>query len=151
MNSKKQFVVIPYKSVGDLNFSMTQLDVEQILGKSYETINDNIMGEIREYRTDFILVYIRNKLVDIRFSDKNKLNEINIYLNDIVINNCSNIIDVLINYPNSKPSEIFNGYINFYGLGINLGGFGKAKSKEGREIRFFAKNRIKYYEHYLKA
>jgi hypothetical protein len=149
--AKRHYIVKPYESVGDLKFGMTQLEIEHIIGKSNEIIDDKVMGEIRENRNDFVLVYIRKKLVDIRFSEKHNLNEINIFLEDINLCNTLNIIDTLSNYPNSKPSKIFKGYINFYGLGINFSGIGKTKSKEGKEIRFFAMNRKKYYELYLKA
>ena len=151
IKTKRQYVVVPFKSVGNLKFGMTQEDVEGIMGKPNETIDDKIMGEVRESRNDFILIYIRKKLVEVRFSDKLNLEEIEIVLGSINLFDCPNVVDTLLNYPNSKPSKKVKGYINFYGLGINLGGFGKTKLKDSREMRIFAKGRIKYFELYLTA
>jgi hypothetical protein len=55
---KKEYVIVPFISVGNINFGMTQEEVEAFEGNPKNTVNDPIMGEIREEREYFEIVYM---------------------------------------------------------------------------------------------
>ena len=148
---KEKFEIIPFVSVNNMKFGMTLEDIEYLIGKPNDLINDEIMGEVRAYYSNFVLIFIRKKLIEFSFNESIGMNELEIIVNGGEIVNNVKIIDVLSELPKSKPSEIKRGSINFYGLGINLGGFKKSKYFPKKEIRVFSKGRIKYYELYLNA
>ncbi|WP_452231750.1 hypothetical protein [Lacinutrix sp. MEBiC02595] len=148
---KKKYDVVPFVSVGKMEFGMTKDQIEDIIGKPSDIIDDNIMGEVRVHYPDFILVFIRKKLVDVRFSDQLNMDNTLLFIKGINILETKNLIEVLSEITRSKPSNEIKGFINFYGLGINLAGFGKKKMKDKREVRFYSKGRKKYYELYLSA
>ncbi|AYN04384.1 hypothetical protein [Flavobacterium sp. 140616W15] len=148
---KEELNIIPFVSVGEIKFGMTKEEVFELMGEANDLINDLIMNEVRAYYDDFVLVFIRKRLVDFRFSSETNLENVKIFINNIDLVNTNNIINVLSSLSNSKPSEEVKGYINFYGLGICLGGFGKRKINSGKEIRVFSKGRLGYYKIFLEA
>ncbi len=148
---KEELNIIPFVSVGEIKFGMTKEEVFELMGEANYLINDLIMNEVRACYDDFVLVFIRKRLVDFRFSSETNLENVKIFINNIDLVNTNNIINVLSSLSNSKPSEEVKGYINFYGLGICLGGFGKRKINSGKEIRVFSKGRLGYYKIFLEA
>jgi Ca2+-binding EF-hand superfamily protein len=129
----------------DILFGMTQKDVKKILEEDAPKIEiDNIMEEVREYRSGMILIYKNKELIDITFT----LN-VNLWINNIEVFNNENFLDEISKFDNPTP-EGKNGYINFYDLGISIGGFGKRKIPEKKLVSAFSKNRIKFYEFFLK-
>jgi hypothetical protein len=147
---KKEYVIVPFISVGNIKFGMTQEEIEAFEGKPKNTTNDPIMGEIREEREYFEIVYIRKKVAEIRFSDAMKMKELNLSYQNLDLTESSNLIESLSSINKSKPSKEVKKCINFYGLGFSLLGY-RNKTLTGREITFFAKNRLEFYELYLIA
>lgn len=148
---KKKYEVIPFVSVGNVRFGMSKEEIEHVLGKPNQVIDDSILGEVRVEYPDFVLVLIRKRLVDVRFSDELNMDNLIIVVREVNLLETENLLDVLSGKPKSKPSKEIKGFINFYGLGMNLAGFGKKKMKNKRELRFYSKGRKKYYELYLSA
>ena len=143
-------ILNPYKGINfynnDILFGMTQKDVKKILKENAPKIEiDHIMEEIREYRLGMIFTFIEKKLSDITFSLHVDLHfeGINIFENEHVISELSKY--------DTPTSESKGGYINFYKLGISLGGFGKRKIPEKKLATAFSRERIKFYESLLKV
>ncbi len=143
-----EYIVKPYISVGNIEFEKSIEDTIENLGEPIKIIEDEIMRETRVYYPNFVLVFLRNRLKDIRFSDELEMKKLNILLNEVNITKEKDLITRLSEIPKSKPSEIIKKTINFNGLGINITNY---ESKIKREIRFFAKSRKKYYELYQLA
>ena len=128
-----------------INFNMSQKEVRKITGENAPKVEiDNIMEEIREYRSGIIFIYINKKLVDIIFSL-----HVELFINGIEVFKSSNLIEELKQY--DEQAEETNTYSNFYKLGISVGGFGKRKIPEKKLVTAFCKDRIKFYEMYLKS
>ncbi|MDR2904519.1 MAG: hypothetical protein LBU73_00985, partial [Helicobacteraceae bacterium] len=85
------------------------------------------------------------ELVDITFT----LN-VDLWINNIEVFNNDNFLNEISKFDNPTP-EGKNGYINFYGLGISIGGFGKKKIPEKKLVSAFSENQIKFYEFFLKV
>ena len=150
-------IIKPYKGIVDngkkINFDMTQKEVEKALGYKAAKIEiDNIMEETREIRYACIYRYINKKLVDIQFNLNNNLmiKEIELFNEKDETVNKEEIIKKLKEIDTSSE-ESKDGYINFYKLGINLGGFGKKKIPEKMLVIAFSKERINFYKRFLKA
>lgn len=130
----------------EINFGMSQEDVDNHLGEKAPRIEiDNIMKEIREQRHGMIFCYINKKLSDITFSIDTDL-----YINDIDVFNTNDLLENLSKIDNPTP-EAKNGYVNFYKLGVSIGGFGKRKIPEKRIVTAFCKNRVEFYKFFLKV
>ncbi|WP_405397838.1 hypothetical protein [Maribacter sp. Asnod2-G09] len=144
---KKKYEVIPFISVGNINFGISKENVEENIGKPNKIIDNPIMGEVSVYYPDFILIFIRKRLVDVRFTDELNMDNLSIIVKEVDILETKNLINILSEMPRAKPSKEIKGYINFYNLGLNLAGFGRKKMKNKREIRFFSKGRKNIMSH----
>ena len=128
-----------------INFNMSQKEIRKITGENAPKIEiDNIMEEIREYRWGMVFRYINKKLVDIDFS----LN-VELVINGIEIFTEKNLIEKLKEY-DIPTEESKGGYMNFYKLGISIGGFGKRRIPEKRLVCAFCEERREFYETILK-
>ena len=140
----------PYEGITigsvDVNFGMSQKEVKRILKEEAPRIEiDNIMEEIREMRWGMIFTYTKKQLL---MGIRATLN-VELYYEDIDIFNTEGVIDKLSLFDSPTP-EAQNGYINFYGLGISMGGFGKRKIPEKKLVSIFPKDRVRFYEFFLK-
>ena len=117
-------------------------ELTYIGGKSF--LPNNIMEEIREYRWGMVFRYINKKLVDIDFS----LN-VELVINGIEIFTEKYLIEKLKEY-DIPTEESKGGYMNFYKLGISIGGFGKRRIPEKRLVCAFCEERREFYETILK-
>jgi hypothetical protein len=149
-------IIKPYVGIEDdgreINFNMTQKEVEKVLGeKAFKIEIDNIMNETREHRRACIYKYIKRKLVDITFTANNDLiiNGIELFKEIDELTNKEKIVKNLKEI-DTTAAEGRNGYMNFYKLGICLGGFGKKKIPEKKLVRVFCKDRIKFQEFFIK-
>ncbi|WP_431427163.1 hypothetical protein ACRASQ_14340 [Bacteroides hominis] len=143
-------ILKPYKGILfygiEINFGISQKDVNNLLGEKAPKIEiDNIMKEVREQRSGMIFCYINKKLSDITFS----MNA-NLYINDIEVFNTNDLLENLSKIDDPTP-EAKNGYVNFYKLGISIGGFGKRKIPEKRIVTAFCKSRVEFYNFFLKV
>jgi hypothetical protein len=156
-------IIEPYVGISfygkTINFNMSQKDIIKIFGEKAPKINiDNIMGVIEEYRAGMILTYKNKKLADITFTSN-----VDLYINGIElfkgIEQESNTKDKVINKVevlkkleahDIPTDEGKNGYMNFYKLGICIGGFGKRKIPEKILVTAFSEERIKFYEFFIK-
>jgi len=130
----------------EIKFGITQKELKKILGEAPKIEIDNIMDEIREYRLGMIFTFIEKKLSDITFSlhvDDLCFESINIFQDESVISKLSQY--------DTPTQESKGGYINFYELGISLGGFGKRKIPEKKLVTVFPKERTRFYECFLKV
>jgi hypothetical protein len=148
-NQNMGVIIYPYKGINfytkDIFYGMTQEEVKNILGEDAPKIEiDNIMEETREYRSGMIFTYINNELIDITFTVN-----VDLWIDNIEVFNDKNFLSTISNF-DTPTSEGKNGYINFYGLGISIGGFGKRKIPEKKLVTAFSKSRIKFYEFLLK-
>jgi hypothetical protein len=142
-------IIKPYIGIEDdgkiINFSMSQKEIEKILDeKAFKIEIDNIMNETREHRRASIYKYIKRKLIEITFTVNNDL-----IINGYNVFNETEIIERLKEF-DTPTAEGKNGYINFYKLGICLGGFGKRKIPEKKIVRVFCEERIKFQEFFIK-
>jgi hypothetical protein len=142
-------IIKPYVGIDfygkNINFNMSQKEIRKIIGENAPKIEiDNIMEEIREYRSGMIFTYKNKKLLDITFT-------INVELNifDIEIFKEENLLEKIKEH-DSPTVEGKNGYMNFYKLGICIGGFGKRKIPEKKLVTAFCEERIKFYEFFIK-
>jgi hypothetical protein len=142
-------IINPYIGIEDdgkiINFKMSRKEVEKILGeKAFKIEIDNIMNETREHRRAMVYKYEKGKLVDITFTVN-----VDLIINGLDIFNEDKIIEKLKEF-DIPTAEGKNGYINFYKLGICLGGFGKKKIPEKKLVRAFCEERIKFQEFFIK-
>jgi hypothetical protein len=149
-------IIKPYVGIEDdgreINFNMTQKEVEKVLGeKAFKIEIDNIMNETREHRRACIYIYIKRKLVDITFTANNDLiiNGIELFKEIDELTNKEEIVKKLKEI-DTTAAEGTNGYMNFYKLGICLGGFGKKKIPEKKLVIVFCKDRIKFQEIFIR-
>lgn len=144
------YTIYPFEGINEIKFNMNQKDIKKLIGKADNIICDNIMGEIREERKGVVLVYIKSKLIDIHFENRFfHEKENNLFLEEINFNYSLDVLRDLRNLKNSNPSKEKNGYINFYGLGICLAGFGKRKIPEGKIVYVYPRTRIESYKRFL--
>ncbi len=129
----------------EINYGITQKEIKKILGEAGRIEIDNIMDEIREYRLGMIFTFIEKKLKDITFSS-----HVELYYESVNIFESDNTILELSNY-DTPTQESKGGYINFYKIGVSLGGFGKKKIPEKKLVCTFSKDRKNFYEILLKV
>jgi hypothetical protein len=134
----------PYKGIlfgdKDLHFGISQKILKKELGEAAKIEIDNIMNEVREYRSGMVFTFIGKKLNDITVS-----RHVELYFENIRLFDNENVISELSNY-DTPTLESKGGYMNFYKLGISLGGFGKRKIPEKRLVCIFPEERKKFYE-----
>jgi|GEM_PF-6758136 len=144
------YIVKPFEGINDIKFGMTQLEVELKVGKA-ESSKTILLNNIVEYRDDILFVYVENSLADIRFSDKFQYEKHNIVLDETKLINNEKTVDLLINKAGTLPSDIVKNCIVFHGIGVCFLGFKNAKMQTEKELRFYSKERARFYKIFLKA
>jgi hypothetical protein len=133
----------------DINFGMNQNEIANLWGTPPKFSVNNTSKKIEEPREGRLLTY---EFEGDYFSRTEKLKTIEIIIDkgwtvfyeNIDIFNDLEVIKKLTEYDTPTPN---NGkYINFYKLGISLGGFGKKKIEENKMIFIFSEDKIKFFE-----
>lgn len=107
-----------------IRYGMTRQSVHEAFGVEPAIVEiDNVMEEIREHRFGMVFIYEKEKLIHIEVSLNVKL-----MYKDIDIFGLYNSVELLSKY--DIPTSNVGKYMNFYKLGIMLGGFGKRKIPE---------------------
>jgi hypothetical protein len=107
----------------EINFGMTQKEVESLLGQPATFKVNNLTNQIHEPRDGTIFIYKCEELFSIEVPIGSG---IKIFYKNVDILNDKDTISNLSEYDIPTPN---NGkYMNFYKLGILLGGFGKKKN-----------------------
>ena len=144
----KPFVGVTYNS-SKIDFGMNQNEVANLWGNPTKFSVNNTSKKIEEPREGRVLTY---EFEDNYFTRTEKLKIIEItigtgwtiFYEDIDIFYDPNAISKLSEFDLPTPN---NGkYMNFYNLGISLGGFGKKKIDENKIIFIFSKDKIGYFE-----
>ena len=144
----RPFVGITYNG-NEIEFGMNQNEIANLCGNPTKFYVNNSSKKIEEPREGRLLTY---EFEDNYFTRTEKLKIIEItigtgwtiFYEDIDIFNDSDAILKLSEFDLPTPN---NGkYINFYNLGISLGGFGKKKIDENKIIFIFSKDKIEHFE-----
>lgn len=107
-----------------IKYGMTRQSIQEAFGIEPAIVEiDNVMEEIRERRFGMVFTYEKGKLIHIEVSLNVKL-----MYKEIDIFGLSNSVELLSKY--DIPTSNVGKYMNFYKLGIMLGGFGKRKIPE---------------------
>lgn len=123
-----------------VKFGMTRQSVEKAFGVEPAVIEiDNVMGEVRERRFGMIFTFEKNKLLYIEIS----LN-VQLRYKNIDIFNALNTVELLSKY--DTPTLNIGKYMNFYKLGIMLGGFGKRKIPEKKLVFVYPQKKKGFFE-----
>lgn len=130
---------------------MSQEEVAIIDGIAPKILIDNIMNNTTEYRNGSIkLTFIENKFVDILIPEKPADNQIfisgTLKINLFQGNNLE-LLKKSYQCIESKNKR----YLLIPEIGICAGGCGEKKTKEGKIIIAFCKERLKWYETFINA
>lgn len=134
----------PFQGINEIKFDMTQEEIKKILGDAAKIEINNITRQTIEFRNGMQFKIIDHKLKDIIVSK-----HVELFYNDIDLFNSINTIELLSQF--DEPIFGKNGYVNFYNLGLSLGGFGKKRIPEDKLVIIFAKDRIDFYKIYLEV
>lgn len=134
----------PLVGINEIKFGSSQERVIEILGEAARIEIDNVMRETREQRMGMIFRYIGDELKDVIMSEY-----VEAYIFDLPIFQTDNLIEKLSKY--DEPTEEIDGYVNFYNIGLSLGGFGNGTIPEGRLATAFSKDRVQFYKYFLEA
>lgn len=126
----------------EVNFGMSQTDVEKVLGKPPKFEVNNLINQIFEPRSGTTFHYKENELysVDIPI-DKGVV----VTYAGIDLLNDKDTIAKLSQYDN-EPTPCNGKFINFYKLGICLGGFGRKRIPEKKMITIFSSKQIDLFK-----
>jgi hypothetical protein len=119
----------------EISFGMNQKDVESILGKPAKYEVNNLINMICEPRDGTTFFYGKGGLESIDIPLQTTLK---VYYEDIDILHDKESISKLAKY--DTPTADDGKYMNFYKLGICLGGFGKKRIPEKKLVTVFAEN-----------
>jgi hypothetical protein len=124
----------------EISFGMSQQDVENVLGKptSYEV--NNLIDLTWEPRDGATFFYGKNGLQSVDIPLQKSLK---VYYNDIDILHDKESVLKLSEY--DTPTANDGQYMNFYKLGICLGGFGRKRIPEKKLVTVFAENRTEMF------
>lgn len=140
-----EIIINPLKGIffkeKEIVFGMTQQKVELLLGPPTSFHVNNLINQIHEPRNGAIFKYENNNLFSIEIPINSGLK---VLFKDIEILNDKEAVCKLSKFDTPTPD---NGkYMNFYKLGILLGGFGKKRIPEKKIVIVFPKDKIEYYE-----
>jgi len=140
------FNVEPFIGVNDYIFGDNQNITKKKDGKPYKIEIDNIMNITKEIRKGIVLIFIKKRLEEIiiQKTEQANLNGIDIFCDPNVIERLCHIDG---NHEKSKDGK----YILFRGLGVCLGGFLKKKIPEDKLMIVVSKDRLPFYELFLKV
>ena len=123
-----------------IKYGMTRQSIQEVFGVEPSIVEiDNVMDEIREHRFGMIFTFEKEKLICIEVSLNTKL----IY-KEVDIFGLSNTIELLSKY--DTPTSNVGKYMNFYKLGIMLGGFGKKKIPEKKLAFLYPQKERGFFE-----
>ena len=138
-------IVIPLQGVlykgRKVNYGMTQQDVINILGNSACYQANEISKVISEQRNGVMFEYENGLLSSLQIQINSGLN---ILYEDINIFNDKETVAKL--KIHDTPTSDNGQYMNFYKLGICLGGFGKKKIPENKYVFLFSESKLKFFE-----
>jgi len=136
----------PFEGVNNVKFGMTQSEVETITDKATEIIENPILNEINEIRNCVSYVYRNGKLIEFKFGEDFNYNQNSIIFSGMVLCNDLETIEKLSMNPENKISDIVRGVVVFHGIGACFSGFKKMKLNIEKEICFYSKDRLRFYE-----
>ncbi|MEO7426176.1 MAG: hypothetical protein ABI036_13395 [Fibrobacteria bacterium] len=134
----------PYRCVGPLKFGMTVDQVKAILGAPVSSKIAN--GNITEVRENMKLVYD---------APKGKLYCINLRAPTPIAFGGSLLFKekdpIAFLSKLDKETKEGGGYVNFMGLGLLAGGFGKRRIPEGKLLMAYSKAKLKVYTYFTEV
>lgn len=133
------FLVIPFKSVGKIEFGMDKIEIENFFGRSPDYIDIGFLGKTNMVWGDITVKINKKGVVDeVTFGSSE---EIHVLLNAIDLLKDSQVIKKLNKI--EEPDSIV-GFKVYYSLGIAITGTGK--SKEERTVSVFSKELVKQWK-----
>jgi hypothetical protein len=135
----------------ELKFGMSQSEINNLLGKPAKFEVSNLINQMFEYRNGMIFHYKFEEDFNSNYG-KEKLHTIDvpkgsgmkIFYEGIDILNDNEAVSKLSKFDTPTPD---NGkFMNFYKLGICLGGYGRKKIPQKRLVSVFPKWEIKTYK-----
>ena len=133
------FLVIPFKSVGKIEFGMEKIEIENLFGRSPDHIDIGFLGKTNMVWGDITVKINKKGIVDeVTFGTSEK---IHVLLNDIDLLKESQVIKKLNKL--EEPDNVV-GFKVYYSLGIAITGTGK--SKEERTVSVFSKALVKQWK-----
>jgi len=146
------YIIHPCERYNEIPFCCSQNEVQEIAGQAYKILIDNIMKETYEYREGSTkLTFVNDQFVDVWIPQKPAMNQV--YLNtmppymDLFDNSVFELLKQNYSYQEAKDKRC----ILFPELGICMWGCGEKRTKEGKIIIAFCKERISRYELFLNA
>ena len=132
----KPYVGVSFKGT-EINFGMSQKEVEDILGKPVKYEVNNLIDLIWEPRDCATFFYGKSGLqsVDFPLQETQKVS-----YEDIDILHDKEAVIKLSKF--DMPTADDGKYMNFYKLGICLGGFGKKRIPEKKLVTVFPENQM---------
>ena len=131
-----EIIIIPLKGVEftgkEISFGMSQKDVEDILGKPTRYEVNNLIDLIFEPRDGTTFIYGKEGLQSIDIPLQKSLK---VYYEDIDILHEKDAVLKLSEY--DTPTANDGKFMNFYKLGICLGGFGRKRIPEKKLVTVF--------------
>ncbi|MDR1315866.1 MAG: hypothetical protein LBK13_03235 [Spirochaetales bacterium] len=135
----------------EIKFGMSQREIENLLEKPEEFEVSNLSKGITESRdaADFFYWFQGDYIINygieqLRSLDVPLESGIRIFYKDIDILNDEEAVSKLSQY--DTPTADDGKYMNFYELGICLGGYGRKKLFRGKIVTLFSRVDIKYFE-----
>lgn len=124
----------------EILFGMSQKEVEIILGKPSKYEVNNLIGSTIEPREGTIFFYKNNGLtsIDIQLQESVK-----VYYEGIDILHDKESVMKLSKY--DTPTANDGKYMNFYELGISLGGYGRKRIDEKKLVSIFSESEKKMF------
>jgi len=141
-----EYIFKPFKGINEINFGMSQRDVEVLEGETNNIKENSVYREIIETRNGVLYIYRNNKLIEIKFNESFDFDKNSIIWNNIKVFNDLKTIEILSNIPETKHSEIVRGVIVFHGIGACFSGFKKMKLIIEKELIFYSIERMRFYE-----
>lgn len=134
----------PYRSVGPLKFGMTVAQVKAILGAPKATKTTS--NQITEMRGAFKLIYDapKGKLFSMNFQAPTPF-----AVGGNLLFEEKDPIALLSKL--DKETKEGGGYVNFMGLGLLAGGFGKRRIPEGKLLIAYSKAKLKVYTYFTEV
>ena len=121
-----------YKGVGPFRLGMSQEECAAAAGPADRVRNNLPMKWVHEHRGAVEAIFEKKKLVQVALSDGARVR-----LGDVDILADRGAVDAL---RALDPSAEERGqYVDFPALGVCLGGFGKRRLPEGRQVMVYAK------------
>lgn len=145
------FRINPYIGYNNIKYNISQEDVKKIDGVASKIEINNIMMKVYEYRDASIkLTFVEDNFVEVWIPQKpadNQVFLVDFMELDLFDVNTVEILKSKYEFEESKDKR----KILFEELGLCLWGFGEKKTKEGKIVMAFAKNRLSWYKSFMNA